>query len=289
MHNFQKVIFVFAIAGLILACDMIPAPATAPNPQSIATIVAGTMQAITAAAPANTSQTAATSKPATQGTSISFNNVSFVIPQGLANGTTNSTTTDIELPYINPSIGAMPQHIRVVFNGYSIHGTLLDPQIAVFKSAEYAQYTDLTQQIISTLHNLQYVQGQPLPQGLPVGPFNAQVKAIDFTNGHGLRYLTQFDEAPLPVNNHELIYYYQGLTTDGQYYVQVILPLQAPFLPPDENPNSSLPASGIPFNADQLQSYFSAVTQRLNTTTPDQFSPPLTALDELIQSIEIKP
>ena len=293
MHNFWKVMFVFAAAGLILACSIASAPVTAPTQQNFATIVAGTIRAITAAAPTNSLQATSmirlgiTATPATQGASVSYNQVSFIIPHGLANGTTNTITTGIEFPYINPSAGDMPQHIKIVLDGYPIPGTSLDPQITVFKSSEYAQYADLTQQTISALQNLQYAQGQPLPGGLPSGQFDAQGQAVNFADGHGIRYLTQFDESPLPVNNHELIYYFHGLTNDSQYYVQAILPLQASFLALDENPNSPLPANGIPFHADP--SYFNTIAQQLNTTPPNQFSPSLTSLDALVQSITVKP
>ena len=291
MNRFQKSVFIFAMMVLILACSIASNPTTAP--QSIATIVAGTIQAITAA-PTNSLQATsiikitATGTPAMQGVSASYNNVSFIIPQGLANGTANATTSDIELPYTNPGGGDMPQHTKIILNGYPIQNTILQPQITVFKSAEYAQYGDLTQQIISALQNLNYTQGQPLPQGLPAGDlnFNAQIRAVNFANGHGIRYFTQFDQAVLPINNRELIYYFQGIS-NNDYYVQVILPVQASFLAPDENPNSPLPANGIPFYADQ--SYFNAIAQQLNATPLDQFSPSLTSLDALVQSITVNP
>ena len=48
-------------------------------------------------------------------------------------------------------------------------------------------------------------------------------------------------------DNRELFYYFHGITNDGNYYVQVILPVQAPFLAPDENPNSPAAAERHPF------------------------------------------
>ena len=134
---------------------------------------------------------------------------------------------------------------------------------------------------------MHYQHGQPLPKNLPAGSFSAAVQSVNFANGNGIRYLTQFDQSPLPVNNRELFYYFHGITNNGTYYVQVILPVQAPFLAPDENPNSSLPRNGIPFHSDQ--SYFNAIAQQLNTTPPDQFSPSLASLDALVQSITINP
>jgi hypothetical protein len=205
----------------------------------------------------------------------------------LASGTTNVTTTDIEPPYINPSGGQMPQHTKIILNGYPVQGASWQPQIIVFNAGQYARYTDLTQHLISGLRSMHYQRGQPLPGTLPSGQFNAAIQSVNFVNGNGIRYLTQFDQSPLPANNHELFYYFHGITNDGNYYVQVVLPIQAPFLASDNNPNSPLPRNGIPFHRDQ--SYFNAVAQQLNTTPPDQFSPSLTSLDALIQSIMINP
>ena len=45
---------------------------------------------------------------------------------------------------------------------------------------------------------------------------HSQVQYLDFKNGTGVRYLTQFDQGILPINNYELVYTYQGLTSDGK-------------------------------------------------------------------------
>jgi hypothetical protein len=272
VHNFWKLIVVFGIAFFILACGSLTAPAS--SAVDVSTTVAATLQAMTPAAPA--------------GRSITYANVSLVLPPGLASGTTNSTTADVEFPYVNPSGGPMPQHTKIILNGYPLQGTLFQPEITVYAAADYAQYGPMTQDMVAALKALYYTPGQPLPKGLPAGDFDAKTQAIDFANGRGIRFLTQFDQAPLPVNNHELFYYFQGLTTDGREYVQAILPLQVPFLAADNNPASSLPPGGVPFEMNELQIYFDAIAEKLNATAPDQFTPALPALDALIQSISAK-
>jgi hypothetical protein len=262
-----------------LACGSLTAPAVPTG--DVSTIVAATFQAMT--------QPVDASLAAPTGLSVSYSNVRLVIPVGLASGTTNSTTTDVEFPYVNPSGGPMPQHTKIILNGYPLQGTMFEPQITVFRAAEYAQYGPLTQSMVSALQGLQYVAGQPLPKGLPAGDFDAQTQAIDFPNGRGIRFLTQFDQAPLPVNNHELFYYFQGLTTGGSDYVQAILPLQVPFLAPDANPASPLPPGGVAFDLPEIQIYFDAVAEKLNATPPGTFQPTLTSLDALIQSLQVSP
>jgi hypothetical protein len=216
---------------------------------------------------------------------VSYNNVKLSVPAGLSTGTTNSTGTDTEFPFTNPSSGPMPEHTKIVLNDYPLQDTLLEPEIMVFAAQDYAAYTDLTQQTVSVLKGLKFTPGQSVPSGLPVGALSAQVHPVSFGDGRGLAYLTQFDQTPLPINNRELIYYFHGLTTDGSKYVEVILPVQSEFLAPDENPYSALPSGGVPFKMDQIQAYYDAVAAKLNTALSKQFAPTLPTLDALVQSI----
>ena len=294
MNRSRKFILIIAAIGIALACNL-PSSAAPTSQPDVATIVAGTFQALTQVAQTSMPQLtstptvtpSATPNPTPQNLNVTYLNIKLTIPLNLANGTTNTSTTDVEYPYVNPSLGDMPQHTKIVLNGYPVQGTLLQPQILVFRADEYSHYGDFSQRIVSGLRTLHYQHGQPLPSNLPSGSFNAAVQSVNFVNGNGIRYLTQLDQSPLPVNNHELIYYFQGITSNGGYYVQAVLPIQAPFLAPDDNPNSPLPEHGIPFHSDQ--SYYGAVQQQLNATAPDQFLPSLASLDALIQSITIMP
>jgi len=298
MNKLWKFVLIFSTLIIILACNLPSAAPTPTSQPSVATIVANSLQAATDAAGISAAQITSTStiptitptataSPTPQVLTVNYANVELTVPSNLASGTTNVTTTDIEPPYINPSMGQMPQHTKIILNGYPVQGASWQPQIIVFRADEYSHYGEGNQQFISGLRTMHYQHGQPLPQGLPAGQFNADVQSINFVNGNGIRYLTQFDESPLPANNHELFYYFHGITNDGNYYVQVVLPIQAPFLASDDNPNSPLPRNGIPFHGDQ--SYFNAVAQQLNATPPNQFSPSLTSLDALVQSIAVTP
>ena len=60
---------------------------------------------------------------------------------------------------------------------------------------------------------------------------HTQVKYLDMKSGKGVRYLTQFNQGISPINNSELIYTFQGLTSDGKYYIAAVLPVTHPELP----------------------------------------------------------
>lgn len=271
---------------LILACG---APAATPD---VTAIVTQTLQALTTI-PAEAQQEsqaipiAEAQQLTPDGTPVDTAEISFFIPNGVANDATSTLTTAVEYPYINPGSGDMPQHVTVNLNLYAVTENIHQPQVLVFRASEYSQYSELTASIISQLQSLQYVDGQPLPKELSAD-FSAQIHAVNFKNGHGVRYLTQVFQNFNTVNNQELFYYYQGITNDGQYFVQAVLPINASYLVADSNPNSPLPADGIPFNMDDFSGYLNTVNQKLNSTDTFNFNPYLDALDEMIESIQVK-
>ena len=279
---------VFGLAGILffaLACGLANPATSVPAEQGVETIVAATFSALTANAPTAES-TQASEQLTPDGTPVNTAEVSFLIPNGIANDATSVTNTEVEYPFVNPSNGAMPQHVKLTLNLYALNGTQFEPHILIFRAAEYAQYTENTASIVNEMQSLQYVDGQPLPEKLG-SDFMAQIHAVNFKNGHGVRYLTQVFMNFQAVNNTELHYYYQGMTDDGKYYVQAILPINAPFLPADGDPKGTLPADGIPFNGDDFPGYLNAVAQKLNSTDTFSFTPYLEHLDAMIESMQV--
>jgi hypothetical protein len=113
---------------------------------------------------------------------------------------------------------------------------------------------------------------------------HAHVKNLDFKNGQGLRYLTWYSQGVVPVNNYELIYTYQGLTGDGNFYVSAILPVNHPSLPEDGTITSNEPPE---FNSD-YDSYLTNVVTNLDQGAANSFFPDISQLDAMISSLEIK-
>lgn len=270
---------------VILACAG-TAPAATPN---IDIIVTQTLQALTAVPTASAGEPTA-SQPeqlTPDGTPVDTAEISFLIPTGVANDAASTTATDVELPYINPGGGDMPSHVKITLNLYTLSGTGIEPQILVFRTDEYSGYSELTAMMMSELQSLQYADGQSLPEHLG-SDFIAQTHGLSFKNGHGVRYLTQIMTNFMPINNKDLYYYYQGMTNDGKFFLQAMLPINTAYLPADDNPNTPLPADGIPFNMDDFPGYLNAVTEKLDSTETYNFNPFLDALDEMIESMQVK-
>lgn len=280
---------VFGLAGILffaLACGLANPTTSVPAEQGVETIVAATLSALTASAPPVAEATQTSEQLTPDGTPVNTAEVSFLIPNGIANDASSTTTTEVEFPYINPSNGDMSQHVKVLLNLYALNGTQYEPHILIFRSDEYSQYAENTANIINAMQSLQYVDGQPLPESLGSN-FMAQTHAVNFKNGRGVRYLTQVFTNFNPVNNSDLLYYYQGMTDDGKYYIEAILPIGASFLAADDNINTPLPADGIPFDMNNFQGYLDAVTQRLNSTDTFSFTPYLEHLDAMIESMQV--
>jgi hypothetical protein len=113
---------------------------------------------------------------------------------------------------------------------------------------------------------------------------HAQTQYLNFKNGQGLRFLTAFSQGNVPINNYELIYTFQGLTSDGKYYVAAVLPVNHPSLPADGKVTGKEPPE---FTSD-YSSYLSNVVKILNSQAANTFIPDLTQLDAMISSLEIK-
>jgi hypothetical protein len=278
----MKKIWIILLAGLLTlsACAPVP-PATSTGP-GVETIVALTLQAMTAAAPPPTAQP--TAVPAS-GLPVSYNNISFTIPLELNASATASTTTDVEYPYVNPSGGPMAEHVVFDLTNYPVQGQV---RIMVFKSSEYAAYGESVQNTITALLAGQDAT-QPLPKELASG-FHAQTKPVAFKNGHGVRYLTEVLTNFAPITNKEIFYYYQGVTNDGAYFVAAIFHVNASFLVADSKNDSPLPSGGIPFNYPtdpDFENYLNQITQKLNDTPAENYSPSLLLLDKLIESMQV--
>jgi len=281
---------VFGILMTSLACSISTiTPITATPVDQVGTIVAATMQALTAAP----SQSVTTPNPT--GIPVSYENVSFVVPNGVASAANPEKMTAVDTNSGAPWEIA-PTHLRFTLTGYPLQGKFFEPQIFVYPAEAYAQVNPAAAEQIERLKKA--AAGSPLlKETLPNVPFfnaahlmAARIQLLNFQNGSGVRELTQYDQYPAPINNHELFYHFEGLTSDNQYYIIAVLPVTAPMLAEDEKPESPVPAGGIPIQTGvgTNNTYYFLVTEKLNSQAPDTFTPSITMLDALIKSILVK-
>lgn len=293
----NRVLAVAALAATVLACDITAAPST--QAVSMPTIVAATLQAIQVPTQPAPSSVAAPTQAA--GTKVSFGNASFVIPTGLASGAASETVAALDAQSGGPWEAA-PAFTRFTLQGYPLQNEFFEPQIMVYPTQAYASVNDGASLSVQRLQSILGNPSGPLSNDLlPRLPYanaeqviGAQPKVLSFGGGQGVRVLAEYAQGFISIDNHDLFYHFEGLTSDGKYYIVAVLPVNASFLAATGDPAASVPPGGIPFPSDigdgtPVKTYLQAMTDKLNGTAGDAFQPTLTLLDALIQSLQVTP
>ena len=148
--------------------------------------------------------------------------------------------------------------------------------------------SDFAQKEIEKLEELLEARPPGSQDTLPLLPLinaaqviHSQAKYLDFQNGSGVRFLTQYGQDIFPIVNQHLFYTFQGLTQDGAYYVAAAFPIDAAGIP-DEPDISDWEA----FSAG-YQDYLAETVTQLDALSSDQFEPDLALLDSVIQSLRV--
>ena len=307
----MKKLFTILLAGLLMLTACTPAQPATQGP-GVATIVASTLAALTAGAPP---QSLATSAPPVQPTNeaasqptlaangqpVSYANVSFVVPSDVATNALAGTVPAVPPTQDGPGWDVAPEYIKFQLDGYADYNQPFhDPQILVFPAADYAAVNPSAATEIQRLQALLNGSAAPTAENLPhitffnaAQAFAAQIEIVTFQNGRGMRFVTEYAQYYVTANNRDLFYQFQGLTSDGKYYILALLPVTHPLLALDSDPASIVPAGGVTFPGyeDQtaIEAYYPAVVSLLNVSAPNSFTPSLASLDALIQSISVAP
>jgi hypothetical protein len=163
-----------------------------------------------------------------------------------------------------------PQHIRVTLDGYPVTEAAFEPQFRVYKVDEFEAARGNVEQILLEFQQIRAsvpdVKDEwdtlvfvPLFQANQ--QFYAKPKQVDFQDGSGYRFLTQYGGEDEPVASDRLFYAYQGTTEQSDFIVTAILPVSHPDVGGDAGP------------------------EMVEEADPASFTPDLETLDGLIQSI----
>ena len=272
-------------AFLISACTPAVSTTTLPNPTSTSAPVATSEPTATIAPVA----TATTMPEATTGPTVAVSPQLSMDTGGLATTLLTGTVAAVPASSDAPYWTVLPEYTLATLQGYPVNNSRIQPQIFIYPVQELGQVNEGAAKVIASLQTL--LQS---PQEIPDMPYlpltndkqvmHAHVQYLDFKNGQGLRYLTEFAQGIVPINNSGLVYTYQGLTSDGKYYIAAVLPVNHPSLPVDENATDNIP---LEFSSD-YPAYLANVINSLNTAAADTYTPNLTQLDAMMSSIEIK-
>jgi len=238
--------------------------------------------------------------PIPQDEPYQLNGVFFIVPACL-DAVPAMEFVDAVQP--NPGAGPImyyPANRQVSFSGYPLKDKYFEPLIRIYPVKEFAAMSDISAGRVTRMTELLASQTWKPGDSIPLLPgysmmqiFQAQVIFLDFKNGHGIRWLTELAQYSPPVNNQDLFYSYQGMTSDGKYWVSVMLPINAAYL--QDNPDSTeVPPNGLAFPSrtshilkQELESYYTLMLRMLNNTPDAVFTPSLDCLDKLVSSIAI--
>jgi uncharacterized protein YraI len=168
-------------------------------------------------------------------------------------------------------------------------------EILIYPTSGFGSQDRLDVTANERLHALgQLLEEQPsgLVSEFPALPLNnaaqaihAQIHYLEFQNGRGVRFLTQYNQEARPINNQELVYVFQGITEDGLHGVTAYFPVNHPSLP--DGPQMS--DADYQDLMQNLDARLEEATHLLDDSTADSFFPSLALLDDVIQSLQILP
>jgi len=184
---------------------------------------------------------------------------------------------------------SMPEHDEIAIRGYPIGNDYHEPVVYVFSAENYRTQNEAAASVMDELAGLLASRPADPAVPLPLLPiFNAgqmgtaKMKFIDFNNGSGVRYITQLGQALWPFNNSGMFYTFQGMTTDGRFFVSMIMPLSLPALAQYDD---FQPEDDFYETAEQLIDNQIVI---LENASEDQFTPTLNDLDAMAGSLSIE-
>jgi hypothetical protein len=141
-------------------------------------------------------------------------------------------------------------------------------------------------------HKEDFNQGMPfLPMWEAQQAFISHVKYVNFRNGRGVFFLTQWDTETSQITNDGLEYAFQGITDNGKHYVYAEFSVSTPRLPKGDEPaviawNET--EYLLPRQSQKYQAYVRRVVAQLQSIRGDEFQPKLELLERLISSLEVQ-
>jgi heat shock protein HslJ len=234
-----------------------------------------------------------------QGTSnsVTFNGVSFSFDSSVAANVVISQYPG-DPADLGPGAAEPPYTQFGLFNQFPAPESILDStgNVRVYNAADFTGHSEhearlaalqslLTDrpdlaQFMAATENASDITLPFIPV-FPAGQtIRAQAQFLETDAVRGIRYITAYQEAIEPFLSDSFLYTFQGVSADGSRYVSVIFPLNTDLFPAD-----------IPSDFDtavfqqEMATYLPESIATLSSAAPENFTPNLTTLDALVQSM----
>jgi hypothetical protein len=225
---------------------------------------------------------------------VTCNELSFYLDPALGDGyqcetVPENSSSDIPAYYVF----IYPTHTELTIQNYPLTHTQFPPQVWIYPVNRFSEL--LPDILPPRVSNLKEIISNGIRKNgelpfLPVIPqkqvFFIHAANLSFNGGEGVRFITEYSDAPTPITNKNIIYTFQGLTDDGMYWVALTLPISSPILPADYDtlPDGYTQESLI----QNYKSYVNYVKEALEAQLPGSFSPTIDSLDSLVKSITVR-
>ena len=188
--------------------------------------------------------------------------------------------------------GPIPETYQIDFTGLPITNPSHPAQMLVFPIKEFqavnAPAGDIAQKLDAILR-----ANQLADKNLPFLPmwnagqvFSGGGEILAFANGRGIRYLSCYAQALVPIDSSCVFYTFQGLSADGKYYLSVIFPIKLPVLDSAENKARFDAALS---DGTKYAAYVKDMTALIASAKAEDFTPNLATLDKVVQSAVVAP
>lgn len=203
-----------------------------------------------------------------------------------------------------PGGQGLPQHIVLGFDGQDplampyperkiMYIFPVDAYIDLYAAAGSAIVADQVARLEELLAQADGRQANPegtlplLPSPTSIMDRWVQFTDLDFQNGQGVRYISDspFRQSIGVWTNETMGYYYQGLTDDGQFYISLHWPISSDLLPDNEAAAPADILNQASANQESYDQYSAELKTVLNELEPTDWTPDLTELDALVQSL----
>lgn len=218
---------------------------------------------------------------------VDFNGIRFYLSPELAQGVLPELISAAEGDAAQTMPGEIhPEYTQFTLQGYILTNTFHDPRIYVYPLPDYRSLDSAVDDVASRLAEL--IEKQPeqvdtlpfLPLWNAAQQFHAQLDYIEFKNGAGIRFLTQYAQYYAPINNTDLFYTFQGISQDGEWYIALVLPVSHPTLLSTAEEGGGEPSDPV--------TYYQQISEQISGLDEQSFIPSLFLLDELVVSLRVK-
>ncbi|MCB9149884.1 MAG: hypothetical protein H6641_14105 [Caldilineaceae bacterium] len=219
---------------------------------------------------------------------VAFQHVSFTYDTTIAHNWTVEYLANPPDEGAAPSFYSGPLRMVFRFSDYPAPLSTIEPVVYVYRVADISSQNEYK---VANLLGALLAKSAPLSnyKSLPFLPIIneeqsiiAQSKYVQFQSGSGIRYLTVVGDASQPFGADSVWYTFQGLTSDNKFYIAAVFPLTSNMFPeqpePDYNPDTF---------GDRRDEYLLLSKAALNLAPRSAFTPRLSRLDALVESIQI--